>query len=207
MIIFGTRGLKSKVSAGSFHCPQCGREQAQHWYKVRNWFALYFIPIIPLSVAGQYIECQICFGTFDTEALDHGPDHYDAEGRKFQAEFQKAMMTTMVLMMLADGKIVPSEVEMVKNIFEQLTGEECPSELVTRETARLEATHIEIKDYLDGVSSRLNDGGRSMVFQAAVLVAQADGEVAQDEERLLKKTYKALGLSKSQAAQIRSSIK
>ena len=71
---------------------------------------------------------------------------------------------------------------------------------------RLGYERVEVRVDLVGISGRLNDGGKSMVFKAAVLVAQADGEVTKDEERLLKKTYKALDLSKSQAAQIRSSV-
>ena len=206
MIIYGIRGLKSKVSTGEFYCPQCSQGRPQQWYKVRRWFTLYFIPIIPLKIVGQYLECQTCLGTFDTEALNLGPDHYEAEGRKFEAEFQKAMKTTMLLMMLADGKIDPSEIEVVRSIFEQLTGEEYPAELLIDDVKGLEAKHIDINHYLTDIGGRLNDGGKASVFQAAVLVAQADGEVAQAEEKLLKSTYKALGLSRSQAAKIRSSL-
>lgn len=207
MIVYGTRGLKSKVSTGSFYCPQCCQEKPQQWYKVRRWFTLYFIPLIPLTISGEYVECQTCLGTFDTDAVNHGPEHYDAADRAFQAEFQKAMLTTMVLMMLADGKVLQSEIDIITVLFKQLTGGECPTGLVNDEVTRLEGANASINDYLGSVSGRLNDGGKAMVFKSAVLVAQADGEVAKDEEQLLKQTYKALGLSRSEAKAIRSSLK
>ena len=32
--------------------------------KVTKFFTLYFIPLIPLGSAGEYVECQTCKGTF-----------------------------------------------------------------------------------------------------------------------------------------------
>ena len=206
MIIYGVKGFKSKVSAGKFYCPQCIQDRVERWYKVRNWFTLYFIPLIPLNIAGQYLECQTCLGTFNTDAMDHGPDHYEAEGLKFEAEFQKAMKITMLLMMLADGKIDPAEIEVVRTIFGDLTKGDYPSETLIEDVKRLEENNTTIKGYLTDIGGRLNNGGKAMVFKAAILVAQADGEVAQEEEQLLKETYKALGLSRSQASGIRSSL-
>ncbi|HRX80347.1 MAG TPA: hypothetical protein P5307_14850 [Pirellulaceae bacterium] len=52
MIIWGSRGLTSVVENGQFHCPQCGTDRMFNLKQVRNFFTLYFIPLIPLNVAG-----------------------------------------------------------------------------------------------------------------------------------------------------------
>jgi zinc-ribbon family len=69
LIIYGTRGIKYKHREGQFFCPACHEQQAYVHRRVRRFFTLYFIPLIPLTLAGEYIECQRCTGTFKLEVL------------------------------------------------------------------------------------------------------------------------------------------
>ena len=78
--------------------------------------------------------------------------------------------------------------------------------LHVKETVEAEAMPPNIAEHLNDVGGRLNDQGTAMVFSAAVLIAQADGEIVSEEEALLKSIYKALGLTKSQAKNIRGSM-
>ena len=74
MIIWGSRGLTSVVESTQFHCPQCGATQGCSLKQVRNFFTLYFIPLIPLNVAGRYVECNSCSGTFEEGMLSYDPE-------------------------------------------------------------------------------------------------------------------------------------
>jgi hypothetical protein len=69
LIIYGTRGVRYKYKQGQFFCPACHAQQAYVHRRVRRFFTLYFIPLIPLTLAGEYIECQRCTGTFKLEVL------------------------------------------------------------------------------------------------------------------------------------------
>src|SRR5687768_587685 len=111
LIIFGTRGVTYGSEGGQFFCPDCeGKEQYLH-RKVRRFFTLYFIPVIPLDLLGEYIECQRCTSTYREDVLAFDPQQQaDAE----EAEFQKAMRRVLVLMMLADGVVDDSEVEAIQ---------------------------------------------------------------------------------------------
>ena len=72
IVIYGTRGITSRVGAGRFNCPRCGESPYAHSV-VRRWFTLFFIPLIPLNVAGDYVECQRCFGTYGARVLTYDP--------------------------------------------------------------------------------------------------------------------------------------
>lgn len=70
MIIFGTRARHTTIDEGEFFCPQC---QAKHHYehkKAKRYFALYFIPIIPMDDLGKYIQCGTCHTMFKIDVLD-----------------------------------------------------------------------------------------------------------------------------------------
>ena len=74
MIIWGSRGLTSVVESGEFHCPQCETPRSGNLKQVRNFFTLYFIPLIPLDIAGRYAECGSCGGTFAEEIMSYDPE-------------------------------------------------------------------------------------------------------------------------------------
>jgi len=69
MIIFGTKGITSIQKQGTFHCPACGAGANYTQKEVRRYFTLFFIPLIPLHKAGEYVECQRCGGSFKPEVL------------------------------------------------------------------------------------------------------------------------------------------
>lgn len=71
-IIFGTRGVRSTIKEGQFFCPQCLSERNFKHKKVTQFFTLYFIPLIPLSNKGTYVECQTCKNTYIERVLDMG---------------------------------------------------------------------------------------------------------------------------------------
>src|SRR5687768_7917347 len=114
LIIFGTRGVTTSAARGDFHCPSCDRKCGYDHKRVRRFFTLYFIPIIPLDVLGEYVECDSCKSTFKPEVLSFDPAKEDAA---FEAEFHAAVKRVMVLMMLADGKIDDEEIETICSVY------------------------------------------------------------------------------------------
>ena len=71
MIIFGTTGIKTTIKEGQFHCPQCHSQKNYRHRKINKFFTLYFIPIIPLGSAGEFVECRSCKGTFVPRVLEY----------------------------------------------------------------------------------------------------------------------------------------
>lgn len=72
MIIFGTTGIESVESRGSFHCPACGPRAFYQRKSVRRFFTLFFVPLIPLNKVGTSVVCDRCGGSFKPEVLDWG---------------------------------------------------------------------------------------------------------------------------------------
>ena len=69
LIIFGTRGVTYTSTRGQFQCPTCHEKRAYEKRRVRRFFTLYFLPVIPLDKVGEYIECQTCKNTFKPDVL------------------------------------------------------------------------------------------------------------------------------------------
>lgn len=182
LIIYGTRGITYGAGSGDFHCPTCQTEKAYKQKRVRRFFTLYWIPLIPLDLIGEYVECQNCESTYNEKVLEFDPSAAQAE---FEAEFHRAVRRVMVLMMLADGNIDDDEREVIRNIFSQLTDRQATDQELDGEIAFVQKTGVTAADTLGDMAGTLNDKGKHLVLRAAIHVAAADGHFAEEEKALL----------------------
>jgi hypothetical protein len=88
IILFGERGLTSRLDSGTFYCPQCDGERRYTLNQVRPWFTLYFIPIFPVGSADRFVECQSCGGKFVEDILEMPPP---SEGQRLMSEMVDAL--------------------------------------------------------------------------------------------------------------------
>ena len=199
LIIYGTRGITSTLDQGRFHCPSCGPDRIYSHKQVRRFFTLYFIPLIPLDRVGTYIECtRGCRQTFREEVLDFDPN----EGREeAEAEFRKVMLQVMVDIMMADGELETSELKTVAGIYEKVGGKPLSQRRLDKHLAQREATGTGgTAAYLEQAQGFLNAQGKELVIRAALAVAAADGEFQQEEQELIFRYARALGIRRKQYA-------
>lgn len=202
-IIFGTKGVTSTADRGRFFCPRCGSEKDYAQKRVRRFFTLFFLPLIPLDRIGDYVECGSCEATFEEDVLSFDPE---AEQQRFEAEFQKATRELLVLMLLADERVDPSEVEMICEIYPRVTGEEITPEEVRKEADRLSGLPGDVPSLMAPYRGVLNDAGREAVVKAALAVALADGEMDRSEARVLDEVAEALGMTSAHYEGVLSSM-
>src|SRR5262245_50071334 len=88
IVIWGERGLTSKLDSGRFYCPQCEAEREYALNRVRPWFTLYWIPIFPMGGGTRFVECRRCRGKFAEEVLDREPP---SEGEREMARLFRQM--------------------------------------------------------------------------------------------------------------------
>src|SRR4051812_26720635 len=69
LILFGWRSRASVIGHGTFLCPHCGADRSYSHKRLRRWFTLFFIPVIPLKTLGEYVECDTCKQAFKMGVL------------------------------------------------------------------------------------------------------------------------------------------
>lgn len=70
IIIWGWRALTYVLGTGQFFCPRCEGDTAYRHLMLRQWFTIFFIPVIPLKRLGTHIECSRCRSAFTEAVLD-----------------------------------------------------------------------------------------------------------------------------------------
>lgn len=192
MIIFGTRGVTYSSGSGEFFCPVCQGESSYSQKRARRFFTLYFIPLIPLDLIGEYVECGQCRGTFELDVLDYDPAVAAAD---FKAEFHRAVTRVMVEMMLADGRVDDREKAAMQRTYRQLTGSEITEEQVQAAIQAVRQSQQRVTDSLAQMADALNDNGKEMVIKAAYLVAAADDDMPEEERKLIAEVGASLGMT------------
>ena len=109
-------------------------------------------------------------------------------------------------MMLADGVIDDTEIQMIQDVYTQLANTTLTADDVMREAEQARSDGLTIHDFLARLAPHLNDAGKEAVVQGAFMVANADGEFHDDEKALLVEIAEAMGMSQAHLKGVIASI-
>ena len=69
LLIFGLRVYFRTIGQGIFHCQRCGGDRPGRLKSGRRWIHVFFIPVIPLGKAGEYVQCTECGTRYSSDVL------------------------------------------------------------------------------------------------------------------------------------------
>jgi tellurite resistance protein len=189
MIIFGTKSTRKTLDTGTFGCPQCQQTRNFDKRRAKQWFHLYFIPLIPLKEYPPYVECKSCNATFVEGVLDA-----NADSGEIRAEFETATMKILTRMAWADGIIEPEEKDAIFDVVNRICAREFSRNDVDEAIRDAKDSPEDALAVATQVSGLLNDSGKEMIVQAVYLIAASDGDVAREEIEMLMEIGAGLGL-------------
>ena len=73
LILFGTKDSRRVEARGQFICPKCGVERDYEVISLREWFTIFFIPILPTANdegRDNFVECNACCEKYDPHVFD-----------------------------------------------------------------------------------------------------------------------------------------
>lgn len=76
--------------------------------QARRWFTFFWIPLIPLKIIGEYIECSSCQSTYEPRVLDMPTTAH------VEDQLTRALRHVVVAMMHADGHIDDRELKAIQ---------------------------------------------------------------------------------------------
>lgn len=100
----------------------------------------------------------------------------------------------MVLMMVADRRVLTSEIEMMSDVHQRLFGSPLDRVEVDGEMDAIEAERPDLDALLAEAGEAFDEHGRETIMRAAVCVSVADGSLHRDEKILLIRVGTRLGL-------------
>jgi uncharacterized tellurite resistance protein B-like protein len=203
MIIYGTTGIKSVVKRGDFYCPNCNILHNYKHRKVVKWATLYFIPIFPMERVGEYIECQKCFGTWETTVLSFDP----LWEQKLMINYHNAFITSLYAVVKSKGYIDPEKKQQALTEFSQFVGKQISMEQLDESFKQIPDDPKDLENIMSLVTGHLNETGNSIILKSAIRVAGSNGGFADSDISLISKIAEQLNISEDEFRKILAEVK
>ena len=189
MIIWGWRAITRNGESGQFNCPNCNVRRPYQRKKIQRFFTLYFIPIIPLQVLQESIECQVCKKRYVPEVLTHDPAA-EAEARRaaINEAFRGVLLHFAGMADRRDADFMRS----VVGIYAGFEGGTITADEVRRE---IDPPRLNAEPETAKLRPFLSDRGRESVVEAALSAATADGELTEAKRTALGELADGLGMT------------
>ncbi len=185
MIIFGTRTTNPTAGQGIFNCPRCGPQKPYTHKKAKRWFTLYFIPVIPLGTAGEYLECTACAGTFDMEALHHDPA---AE----RAEMFDRLRRLSVLAMLFANRYQPENVNALRTALQELTQDFVAEEVVHQDVQFAQQAQAQLEPTFQAQTQDFSADGKSLLMRLILATLAPARRIEPQDHQILHRCGAAM---------------
>ena len=190
MIIFGTRGINRTIGDGNFNCPRCASNQPYTHKAVKRFFTIYFIPLIPMGTAGEFIECNSCAGTFDREIVNYDP----VLERKKSIESIRRMS---VAYLLDANRCKSAELAALSDIVGDLAGEDIESETIANDVRQAQEAGVELLGFVKREAADFSDDGKWLLMATfRRIVERVNPMLTQFERDRFFEIGKAIGLRK-----------
>jgi len=192
MIIFGTRGIKFTIKSGNFHCPQCNQSRPYKHIKVRRFFTLYFIPLIPLGKAGEYVECRSCKYTFMPRVINN-----NSKNDELISAYEKAIRHATILILLTHGVICEAEKNKVLKVINKFSKNDLSMPELETYIDVVKKEKEDVTTYLKKISPSLNAYGKEGVIKCALSVVTSDRGIGRLELNLVFQMGKSMKMTSS----------
>lgn len=192
MIIWGTRGVTSTTGSGHFYCPTCGGERGYEAKRMRRFFTLYFIPLIPMDTLQEWVECVQCKGGFKSEVL-----RYDPRSRQKALHLAVVTATRRVLAIAAgSARPAPAVRAAALEAHRTLLNEEWPEPELDQDLARAFSPQATLEP-VSRVAGEVNADGKESILAHALHVARSGGALAPATAEALGAAATVLGVSEA----------
>jgi hypothetical protein len=192
LIFFGLRVHYHTVGQGMFHCQRCGGDREYARRAGRRWCTLLFIPLIPLSWAGEHVRCTVCRTCYRMAVLS-------LPTAAQMAEALPAGMRTAAVAMLCSGG--GSSAPARRRAIDSVKGAGLEGYDDTALDADLSAAidDLDLAGPLNRLAIQLAVPAREWFLADVVRIGLADGLLSDEERHAAQQVAAQLGMTPAQA--------
>lgn len=104
------------------------------------------------------------------------------------------LLTGLVLMMIADGRVVESEVTRIRWIVGRLVERDVEEHEIVAAVERVRRESMDLEVFIRRNVARFDEEAKRLLLKAAFAVATADGRVVDEEDQMLERLAVSLGI-------------
>jgi hypothetical protein len=190
IIIWGLRVIYRTIAQGMFYCRECGGDRAYSRRTGRRFITVFFIPLIPLTAAGEHVQCATCKTRYVKDVLN------SPTAASMQVAIPAGVRALVAVMLRSgDPASVPARkraIDAVRGAGQSRYDEAALAADLARplEAARPDAARL---------GAQLRSEAREWHLAETVRVALADGPLTDGERATAEMLAADLGMTRAQA--------
>ncbi|WP_195210286.1 tellurite resistance TerB family protein [Actinomarinicola tropica] len=187
IFIWGWRTRGSHIGDGEFYCPNEGGDRRYRLMQARRWFTLFWIPVLPLKVLGEYVECTSCDEPFERKVLDLPTTSQMADA------LRTALRYLVVAIIRSDEKVTNAERRVALDVMGRFHHGDYALIDLERDIAELEVDGID--EVVARAGATLSASGQERVVRACVELATADDEISDADLDIIATAGRSMGMT------------
>jgi hypothetical protein len=196
LIVYGWRGIERKVGRGPFYCVECCADSTYVHRRVRRFYTLYEVPLIPAEVMWEAVQCCRCFHCFVPTVLQPAMQaQLRVEGEralKLRRQITEACSLMMCAVAICDGMPSDAVLQELRDGDRYLLGRPGhPSDV--RLHMREHSDLAPVFEKLLALSESLDLGARRSLMKAACEIAWLAGAITPSVRELVASFARCLG--------------
>jgi hypothetical protein len=197
ILIWGFRVRFRHTGTTAFFCPRCGGDRQARLGVLRRWFTLFWIPIIPLKVLGEVVQCETCNTRFQPQVLER------ATTAVLTDVLGNAVRVLSALIVGAGDQANPDVRQAaVRDIAARVPGYD--DSTLSSDLLALDPHAAE--QYVHPLADGLEVAGKERFVADLTRIALAGGTIAPDQRSLLDVVGRGLGLTPAHVTGIVTSV-
>lgn len=187
IFIWGWRTRGTHIGDGEFYCPDEGGDRPYRLMQARRWFTLFWLPVVPLKVLGEYVECASCDAPFERKILDLPTTRQMAE------TLRTALRHLVVAIIRSDEKVTNAERRIALEVMGRFHHGDYAMIDLERDIATLEVDAID--EVVARAGATLSASGQERVVWACAELATADGEISDTDLDIIATAGRSMGMT------------
>jgi hypothetical protein len=191
LLVFGIRVYYRILGSGMFLCPRCGADRAYKHRIGRQWFHLFFIPLIPVGgKINEHVRCDTCKGRFTMGALSR------STSSQLSGQLLDGVRGLIVHVLRAGSMMSP---QARQTAVDEVQRAGLPGYTDQTLAADLDAVPGDLGALMGTLGTQLADQGKENLLRAGAKTALADGPLTDLERQVLVGTASELGMTAAHA--------
>ena len=192
MIMIGSTQLTYTKEKGQFHCPTCDRTEPYRLRRKREFLTVYFVPLVPLQLVREFVECDTCRESFDPGVQEQTME----EIREVQRQRTAAQIHRLLVMIVAaDGMVTADELDVVRDFSRDHGLPDVTRADLLREVTTEAYEDMDWINHVRSVTRNMSEEDKELLVEQAFLAATAGGGLSDTRQSLLAGLPEASGMT------------
>jgi hypothetical protein len=187
LIIWGWRTRSTHVGDGEFYCTHDGGDRPYRRLQARRWFTVFFIPLVPSKVLGEYVECASCGKPFDASVLSLPTTSQMA------LALRDALRYLIVAIVRADERVTNAERRVALDVMGRFGHGDYAMLDLERDIAELEVDRMDA--VVAAAGATLSTSGQERVVRACAELATSDGVLSDIDLDIIATAGRSMGMT------------